>query len=99
MKHPALDELNKIMKIKDWTDFCPEKDRQAALDSWLEKWLIEVEQSQLVVNSKLLNSEDTDFVKYRMGQVLGESLTEECVTFKTTAQRISGHLIGLRRGK
>lgn len=99
MKHKALDELRKIMKIEDWTEFCPEKNRDLALDLWIEKWLVDVEQSQSVVDPKYLDSESMDFVKYRMGQVLGEALTEECVTFKTTARKISGQLIGLRRGK
>lgn len=99
MKHPALDELRKIMQIKDWTEFCPERDREDALQLWAEKWLIEVEQSQSVVDAKYLDSDSSDFVKYRMGQVLGEALTEECVTFKTTARKISGHLLGIRRGK
>lgn len=99
MKHPALDELRKIMKIEDWTNFCPEKDRMIALQEWTDKWLLEIEQSQLVVDPKYLSSEHTDFVKYRMGQVLGEALTEECITFTSAARKISGHLIGLRRGK
>jgi hypothetical protein len=99
MKHQALDELYKIMQLKDWTDFCPEKNREESLQQWIAKWLIEVEQSQLVVDSKYLNSEASDFVKYRMGQVLGEALTEECVTFKVDNRKISGKLVGLRRSK
>jgi hypothetical protein len=99
MKHPALDELKALIKLRDWTEFCPEKNREEALSQWISKWLIEVEQSQLVVDAKYLDSESSDFVKYRMGQILGEALTEECVTFKTTSRKISGHLIGLRRGK
>jgi hypothetical protein len=99
MKHPAIKELYDIIKIEDWTDFCPEKVRQEKLEQWISKWLVEVEQSQFVVDPKYLNSDHSDFVKYRMGQVLGEALTEECVSFTTSSRKISGHLIGLRRGK
>lgn len=99
MKHPALEELFEIIKEPDWTSFCPEKIRQEKLEQWVAKWVIEVEQSQFVVDAKYLDSESFDFVKYRMGQVLGEALTEECVNFTTSARKISGHLIGLRRGK
>lgn len=99
MKHPALDELRKIMQLEDWTSFCPEKNREEALAKWIEKWVVEVERSQLVVDPKYLDSESMDFVKYRMGQVLGEALTEDCVTFKTEARKVSGHLLGIRRGK
>lgn len=98
MKHPAVEELRKILKLKDWTDFCPERDRELALDLWLHKWLIQVEQSQLVVDTKYLDSDSLDFVKYRMGQVLGEALTEECVTFKTEKKQVKAKMIGIRRG-
>lgn len=99
MKHPAVKELFEIIKQRDWTDFCPEKTRQEQLLLWLDKWLMEVEQSQHVVDSKYLDSESSDFVKYRMGQVLGEALTEECVTYKTEKKKITASLVGLRRGK
>lgn len=99
MKHPAIKELQTIIKEKDWTEFCPEKTRAELLEQWIAKWLIEVEQSQSVVDAKYLNSEQSDFVKYRMGQVLGEALTEECVHFSTNARKISATMVGLRRGK
>lgn len=99
MKHPAVKELYELIKERDWTEFCPERVRAEALDMWVAKWLIEVEQSQLVVDSKYLDSESMDFVKYRMGQVLGEALTEECVTFKTEKKRVSAKMVGIRRNK
>lgn len=99
MKHPAIDELYNIIKEQDWTSFCPEKNRKDLLDKWVEKWIIEVEQSQSVVDAKYLDSDSLDFVKYRMGQVLGEALTEECVAFKSAARKITASMVGLRRGK
>lgn len=98
MKHPAFAELYNIIKEKDWTEFCPEKTRESLLNDWINKWVIEVEQSQSVVDPKYLDSEHSDFIKYRMGQVLGEALTEECVTFKTSSRKISATLVGLKRG-
>lgn len=97
MKHPAIKELYNILKTPDWTNFCPEKDREILLNEWVDKWLIEVEQSQLVVDSKYLDSEHLDFVKYRMGQVLGEALTDECVSFSTKSRKVSATMVGLRR--
>lgn len=99
MKHPAIKELYDLIKEKDWTEFCPEKVRTEELDKWVAKWLIEVEQSQLVVDTKYLDSESMDFVKYRMGQVLGEALTEECVAFRTEKKRVTAKMIGIRRSK
>jgi hypothetical protein len=99
MKHPAIQELRNIMKTQDWTSFCPEKTRLELLETWITTWLIEVEQSQSVVDAKYLDSETSDFVKYRMGQVLGEALTEECVTFTTQSRKITAKMVGLKRGK
>ena len=99
MNHPAIKELYTIMKEQDWTSFCPEKKRAELLDKWVEKWIKEVEQSQLVVDTKYLNSEHSDFVKYRMGQVLGEQLTEECVNYKMEDKKITASMVGLKRGK
>lgn len=99
MKHPAIKELYNILKEQDWTSFCPEKKRKELLDKWVETWIIEVEQSQSVLDPKYLDSEHMDFIKYRMGQVLGEALTEDCVEYKTSGKSISAGMVGLRRGK
>lgn len=99
MKHKAIKELRELLRIKDWTEFCPEKDREDALNLWIDKWLIEVDQSQFVVDSKYLDSEHVDFVKYRMGQILGDALTEECVSYTIDKKKISATMVGLKRGK
>jgi hypothetical protein len=97
VKHPALKELYNILKEKDWTEFCPEKTRQEMLDQWVDTWVVEVEQTQLVVDKKYLDSEHLDLVKYRLGQDLGNSLAEECVSFKSEDKRISASMVGIRR--
>lgn len=97
MKHPAIKELYNILKEKDWTDFCPEKVRQDKLEQWIDKWLIEVEQSQSVVNPKYLTSEYNDEIKYKMAQTLAESLAEECTTYTTEKTRITAKMVALRR--
>jgi hypothetical protein len=99
IKHPAFKELQKILQERDWTEFCPEKNREAMFEAWMEKWIVEVEQSQSVVNPKYLDSEHSDFIRYRMGQVLGEALTEECVNFKNENKKITATMVGLRRSK
>lgn len=97
-KHPAIKELYTIIKTPDWTSFCPEKTREEMLNAWIATWMIQVEQSQSVVNPKYLDSEHADFIKYRMGQILGEALTEECVKFETDKKQIKASMVGLKRG-
>lgn len=97
MKHPALKELYNILKIKDWTDFCPEKDREEKLKAWEEKWIVEVEQSQSVVNPKYLTSEYNDEIKYKMAQTLAEVLAEECTSYVTEKNKITAKMLSIRR--
>jgi hypothetical protein len=49
------------------------------------------------VDKKYLDSEHLDLVKYRLGQDLGNSLAEECVSFKSEDKRISASMVGIRR--
>jgi len=97
MTHKAIKELYDIIKAPDWTDFCPEKKRAVLLDSWVQRWLIEEEVSQSVVDKKYLNSEHLDDIKYKLGQDLSQLLTEDCVEFKTNERQVSAKMIGLRR--
>lgn len=97
MKHPAIKELYEIIKKKDWTEFCPEKDREVLLNAWVAKWLTTVEADQLIMDKKFLTSEYSDVIKERLAQNLAESLTEECVSFTIKDRKIEANLIGLRR--
>jgi hypothetical protein len=97
MKHPAIKELYEIIKKEDWTSFCPERDRQALLEKWEQKWLTSVDAEQLVMDKKYLTSEFSDMVKERLAQNLAESLTEECVQFTITDRKVKAQLFGLRR--
>ena len=97
MNHPAIKELHNILKVQDWTNFCPEKNRAKLLEQWVEKWIVEVEESQSVVNKMYLDSEHLDLIKYKLGEALGQSLAEECVTYRTEDRNISASLLGFRR--
>lgn len=97
MKHPALKELFDIIKERDWTEFCPEKLRQDKLEQWIDKWTVEVEQSQSVVNPKYLTSEYNDEIKYKMAQNLAEMLAEECTNYTTEKNKITAKMTALRR--
>lgn len=95
--HQALIELRAILRLPDWTTFCPEKLREEQFEDWCNRWVIDVEFTQAVVNTKYLDSEYSDVIKTKLGQSLGEDLTEECVSFKTQDKRITASMCALRR--
>lgn len=97
IKHPALEELYEILKEKDWTPFCPERNREKLLNEWVDKWVVDLERSQAVVNPKKLTSEASDTIRVYMAQVLAEALAEECTIYKVEEKRIDASLVALRR--
>lgn len=97
MKHDALNELRALIKIPDWSEFCPEKLRQELLEDWIGRWIADVEFSQDVVSTNYLTSEYSDLIKIKLAQSLAEDLAEEAVTYKTHDKRITASMCALRR--
>ena len=96
-KHPALIELYKLLETRDWTEFCPEKNRKELLDKWVEKWMVSVSTEQAVLHEKYLGSEYSDILKERMAQKLAEKLAEDCVNYTSKERKISAQMIGIKR--
>lgn len=97
MKHDALTELRAIIKITDWSSFCPEKLREELLEDWVKRWLIELEHSQSVVSTKYLDSEYSDIIKLKLAQAQAEDLAENCISYKTADKRITANMVSFRR--
>lgn len=97
MKHDALTELRNIVKIADWSSFCPEKLRAELLDDWINRWLVSPEFTQAVVNTKYLDSEYSDIIKTKLAQSLAEDLAENCISYKTADKKITASMVALRR--
>lgn len=97
MKHEALKELLSILKTPDWTDFCPEKVREEKLHMWIEKWIVEEEFTQDVVNTKYLTSEYNDLIKVKLAQSMAEDLAEDCVTYNTSNKKVTATMCAFRR--
>lgn len=96
-QHPAIAELYKLIRKKDWSDFYPEKIRQQMLDMWIEKWITNVEYSQSVVDTKYLSVEYNDAIKTKVSQSIAEDLMEECVDYRVKDREILGEVTALRR--
>ncbi len=97
MKHDALTELLAIIKLPDWSSFCPEKLREEQLDDWCKRWIVDIEFSQDVVNTKYLTSEYNDLIRTKLAQSLCEDAAEEAVTYKVLDKRITANMCALRR--
>lgn len=97
MQHPAIKELYRLIRTPDWSNFYPEKDRQALLDQWVEKWIVDVKFSQSVVSTDYLTSEYNDIIRYKLAESLAQDLAEECTLYKTENKNISAELCAFRR--
>ena len=93
----ALKELYAIIKTPDWTDFCPEKIRAELLDKWRDKWVEQVEQSQLVVDKQYLDSEHLDVVICKLAQDASEVMAENCTEYKIEDRKITAKIVAIRR--
>lgn len=97
MKHEALKELLAIIKLPDWSEFCPEKVREEQLKAWIDRWIVDVEFSQSVVDSKYLTSEFNDIIKMKLAQSAAEDLAENCMSYKVEKKKITGAMMAFRR--
>lgn len=93
----ALDELKEIMRIRDDKAFHSSKTREAELKEWIYRWIVEVDSSQLVMDSKYLTSEYEDTLKERLALNMLEKVTEECVAYSEAKNKISSEMLVFRR--
>lgn len=70
MKHEALKELSLIIKESR------EHLRETLLQEWIQKWVYCTEQTQYVINKSILNTEEIDFVWYKIAEQCAEDLIE-----------------------
>lgn len=97
--HPAVRELLQIIRERDWTEFCPEKNREILILEWIEKWFVNIDVSQNVVNTGNLTSEASDLLKVYLAQKMAEELAEECSLYSTKKHSIGVSMMALRRKK
>lgn len=92
IKHPSVRELRDLTKIPD------DSLRGQLLEDWCNRWFVEVEYAQDVVDTAVLSSEHSDLIKIKLAQSLAaEELVEECITFGTGKKKITASMVGLRR--
>jgi hypothetical protein len=97
MRHKAIKELFDLIKIEDWTSFAPEAKRKTALEAWLDKWVLEASDRQLVINYKRLPLEHQELVKSKLAQNLAEQAMEQSVAFKAEDHAINGSMLVIKR--
>lgn len=95
--HEALIELRAILKLPDWTPFCPEKLREEQLESWILRWIVDVEFTQAVVSTKFLDSEFSDVIKLKLAQSSAEDLAEDCMSYTIADKKITASMCAFRR--
>jgi hypothetical protein len=93
----ALKELRKIAQMPDQKHWNCTEMRERALEDWIEKWIIQLEYEQSVLNPRYLDIEFQDFLKEHIGKKLTDQAMEDAVEISTEKTKIKGNLICLRR--
>jgi hypothetical protein len=74
----ALKELASLVEEKD------SNTRKDLLSTWVDQWVVSVEETQHVINKSILKSEEIDFVWYTVAQRCGEQLIDNQISENTT---------------
>lgn len=93
----ALKELRKIAQMPDQKHWNCTEMRERALEDWIDKWIIQLEYEQSVLNPRYLDIEFQDFLKEHIGKKLTDQAMEDAVEISTEKTKIKGNLICLRR--
>lgn len=93
----AIKELLAI--IEDFTDNSYEGKRNLikSVKIWAELWLVPVSAEISVTNTQYLSTEYEDYLKYKLCELISETLAEECAEFNLKEQKISAKILGIRR--
>jgi len=93
----ALKELRNIVKTPDQKHWEATKMREYALEEWIEKWIVHLEEELTVLNEKFMTSDFEDFLKEQVAKKLAESAMEDAVIIKKDKNKIKGSLTCIRR--
>ena len=75
----ALKELRKIAQMPDQKHWNCTEMRERALEEWINKWIIELNYEQTVINRRYLTSDFEDFLKEHVGKKLADQAMEDAI--------------------
>lgn len=93
----ALKELRKIVQMPDQKHWNCTEMRERALEEWIEKWILELEYEQAVLNKRYLSLDFEEFLKEHVGKKLSEQALEEAVEITSDNTKLKGKMVCLRR--
>ena len=93
----ALKELRKIAQMPDQKHWNCTEMRERALEEWIEKWFVELNYEQAVLNQKYLTLDFEDFLKEYVGKKLAEQAMEEAIEITSEKTKLKGKMVCLRR--
>ena len=93
----ALKELRKIAQMPDQKHWNCTEMRERALEEWINKWIIELNYEQTVINRRYLTSDFEDFLKEHVGKKLADQAMEDAIEITSEKTKLNGKLVCLRR--
>ena len=93
----CIKELVEIVSQKDEKVFKYADHRIKQIHQWIDRWIAEVESSQLIMNSKYMTSEFEDTIKEQLARNCQERLAEEVVEYTKSANKMQSKMLALRK--
>lgn len=93
----ALKELRKIVQMPDQKHWNCTEMREKALEEWVERWIVELEYGQTVLNQRYLSLDFEEFLKEHIGKKLSEQAMEDAIEITKEKTLIKGTMVCLRR--
>ena len=85
--------------IEDWHDcsYVGKRNLKKEILNWTDRWVVLSKVDMDIANPKMLTTENEDLIKYRLGEMISEQLTEECLLFDLKKHKLSATIISMRR--
>lgn len=93
----ALDDLRRIVKMRDQRTWKATEIRENALEDWINTWIVHSNTEQAVINQKYMQSEFEDQLKEAMCLKMVSDVLEESVIITKSANKIKTELLSIRR--
>jgi len=93
----ALKELETLIKYEGNRIENGYVKRKIALEEWIEKWIVQVEADQAIINKKNINLDFQEKMKELLTYRLIDSVSEECIIYKDNEKKFIAEIMAIRR--
>ena len=93
----ALSQLRKIIQMPDQKHWNCTEMRERALEEWINLWIVQLKEEQLILNTKDLPLNFEDLIKERLFTNMLDDIMTEAAVITKESNKIKGELLCVRR--